>query len=109
ILLARENHKGIVIGTGGQRLREIGRHARLELERLLATKVFLELFVKVEPGWAGNPRRPKELGLGPPPRHTRCRPGCRWSRSSADRTSVSRRCSTGSSGRGGRSSTTRPA
>ena len=55
--------KGIVIGAGGQRLREIGRRARLEIEQLLGVKVFLELFVKVEPGWAANPRRLKELGL----------------------------------------------
>jgi len=63
ILVARENHKGIVIGAGGARLREIGRRARLELERLLGGRIFLELFVKVEPGWAESPRRLKELGL----------------------------------------------
>ncbi len=63
ILLARESHKRIVIGTGGQRLREIGRRARLELEGQLGVKVFLELFVRVEPGWAENPHRLKELGL----------------------------------------------
>ena len=63
ILVDRPTHKGIVIGAGGQRLREIGRRARLELEQLLGVKVFLSLFVKVEPGWAENPRRLKELGL----------------------------------------------
>ena len=63
ILVDRPTHKGIVIGTGGQRLREIGRRARLELEALLGTKVFLSLYVKVEPGWAENPRRLRELGL----------------------------------------------
>jgi len=63
ILVAREGHKGIVIGTGGERLREVGRRARLELERLFGRKVFLELFVRVEPGWAEDPRRLKELGL----------------------------------------------
>ena len=63
ILVDRPTHKGIVIGAGGQRLREIGRCARLELEALLQVKVFLSLFVKVEPGWAENPRRLKELGL----------------------------------------------
>jgi GTP-binding protein Era len=63
ILLDRGSHKPIVIGAGGQRLREIGRRARLELEGLLGKKVFLELFVRVEPGWAENPRRLKELGL----------------------------------------------
>ena len=63
ILVDRPTHKGIVIGAGGERLREIGRRARLELEQLLGVKVFLSLFVKVEPGWAENPRRLKELGL----------------------------------------------
>jgi GTP-binding protein Era len=63
ILVDRPGHKAIVIGSGGQRLREIGRRARLELEALFGVKVFLELFVRVEPGWARNPRRLKELGL----------------------------------------------
>ena len=63
ILVDRPSHKPIVIGTGGQRLREIGRRARLEVEALCGKRVFLELFVKVEPGWAKNPRRLGELGL----------------------------------------------
>jgi len=63
ILVDRPTHKGIVIGAGGQRLRDIGQRARLELEALFGVKVFLELFVRVEPGWAKNARRLKELGL----------------------------------------------
>ena len=63
IQVAREGHKRIVIGTGGERLREIGRRARLDLEGLLDRKVYLELFVRVEPGWAEDARRLKELGL----------------------------------------------
>ena len=63
IVVDRPGHKGIVIGRGGERLREIGQAARLELEALFGVKVFLELFVRVEPGWARNPRRLKELGL----------------------------------------------
>jgi GTP-binding protein Era len=63
ILVERESHKGIVIGAGGQRLREIGQRARERLEALFGVKVFLELFVRVEPGWAENPRRLRELGL----------------------------------------------
>jgi GTP-binding protein Era len=63
ILVDRESHKGIVIGSGGQRLKEIGRRARLELEAFFAVKVFLQLFVRVERDWAENPRRLKELGL----------------------------------------------
>src|SRR5207248_3240781 len=58
ILVDRPNHKGIVIGARGTRLGEIGRRARLELEAALGTRVFLELFVRAEPGWvtAGPPR-----------------------------------------------------
>ena len=63
ILVDRPSHKGIIIGAKGQRLREIGQRARLEIEALLGRRVFLELFVRVEPGWARNPRRLKELGL----------------------------------------------
>ena len=63
ILVDRPSHKGIVIGAGGQRLKEVGRKARLEIEKLFGVKVFLELFVRVEPGWAENPRRLRELGL----------------------------------------------
>ncbi len=63
ILVDRPNHKGIVIGAGGAQLGEIGRRARLELEAVFGSKVFLELFVRAEPGWAKDARRLKELGL----------------------------------------------
>jgi len=63
ILVDRPNHKGIVIGAGGAQLGEIGRRARLELEAVFGSKVFLELFVRAEPGWAKDPRRLEELGL----------------------------------------------
>jgi GTP-binding protein Era len=51
IYCEREGQKGILIGKGGQKLKEMGTAARLELEALLGKKVFLELFVKVKPGW----------------------------------------------------------
>ena len=51
IYCEREGQKGILIGKRGEKLKEIGTAARLELERLLGKKVFLELFVKVKPGW----------------------------------------------------------
>lgn len=51
IYCEREGQKGILIGKGGERLKEIGTAARLELERMLGKKVFLELFVKVKPAW----------------------------------------------------------
>jgi GTP-binding protein Era len=63
ILVDRESQKGIVIGSGGRRLREIGRRARLEMEAFFGVRVYLELFVRVERGWADDPRRLKELGL----------------------------------------------
>ncbi len=51
IYCEREGQKGILIGKQGATLKRIGTAARLEIERLLNTRVFLELFVKVRPGW----------------------------------------------------------
>ena len=47
----REGQKAILIGKQGANLKKIGTYARLQIERLLGVKVFLELFVKVQPGW----------------------------------------------------------
>ena len=47
----REGQKAILVGKGGQMLKRIGTEARLNIERMLGTKVFLELLVKVHPGW----------------------------------------------------------
>jgi GTP-binding protein Era len=63
VLVARPSHKAIVIGTKGERLRDIGTSARQELEALFGTRVYLELFVRVEPGWTDDPRRLAELGI----------------------------------------------
>jgi GTP-binding protein Era len=54
IVVEKESQKPIVIGARGARLKEIGSEARLELERLFPPKVFLELYVKVEPHWRDN-------------------------------------------------------
>jgi GTP-binding protein Era len=51
IFCEREGQKGIIIGKGGQMLKQIGTAARKQIEAMLGCKVFLELFVKVEPGW----------------------------------------------------------
>ncbi len=51
IVCEREGQKAILIGKRGQMLKKIGMAARLEIERMLDKKVFLELFVKVRPGW----------------------------------------------------------
>jgi GTP-binding protein Era len=59
----RDSHKGILIGKRGAMLKEIGKQAREELERLLGCRVFLELFVRVDPGWTQNPHLLTEMGL----------------------------------------------
>ena len=61
IYCEREGQKGILIGKGGQKLKEIGTAARLELEALIGKKVFLELFVKVKPGWRQSQAFVEEL------------------------------------------------
>jgi len=61
IYCERDGQKGILIGKGGQKLKEMGTAARLELENLLGKKVFLELFVKVKPGWRESAAFVEEL------------------------------------------------
>jgi GTPase len=51
IYCEREGQKGILIGKKGERLKRIGTSARLQIERRLGTKVFLELYVRVQPNW----------------------------------------------------------
>ena len=51
IYCEREGQKGILVGKGGQMLKKIGTAARLQIEKMLGTRVYLELFVKVQPGW----------------------------------------------------------
>jgi GTP-binding protein Era len=62
IHVERESQKGIIIGSHGKQLKEIGTQARLEIERLAGSKVFLELFVKVTKDWSKDPKALKELG-----------------------------------------------
>jgi GTP-binding protein Era len=61
IVVDKESQKPILIGRGGQRLKEIGTAARHELEALLERKVFLKLWVKVVPGWTERPAAVREL------------------------------------------------
>ncbi len=51
IYCERDGQKGILVGKGGQMLKKIGTAARVQIERMLGTRVFLELFVKVQPDW----------------------------------------------------------
>jgi GTP-binding protein Era len=62
IIVDKDNHKGIVIGEKGSRLKRIGGDARRELETLFGGKVFLEVWVKVKSGWADDERAVKSLG-----------------------------------------------
>jgi GTPase len=62
ILVERDSQKAIVIGKGGSRLKSIGSSARHEMERLLGAKVFLELHVRVEPGWTRTSRGLRRAG-----------------------------------------------
>lgn len=62
IIAEREQHKGMIIGDKGERLKRIGTEARTELERLLGSKVFLEIWVKVRSGWADDETRLRTYG-----------------------------------------------
>jgi GTP-binding protein Era len=59
----RDSHKGILIGKRGAMLKEIGQQARTDLEKLLGCRIFLELFVRVDPNWTENPNLLSEMGL----------------------------------------------
>jgi GTP-binding protein Era len=61
IYCERPGQKGILVGKGGKMLKKIGTSARLQMERMLGTKVFLELYVKAEPGWRDSRRFVEEL------------------------------------------------
>ena len=62
IVVEREAHKGMIIGSGGERLKRIGSEARQELETLLDAKVFVELWVKVRSGWADDDQHLRSYG-----------------------------------------------
>jgi GTP-binding protein Era len=61
IYVEREGQKGILIGRGGASLKRIGTEARKELEAILGTKIFLELYVKVQKDWRDNPQIVRQL------------------------------------------------
>lgn len=62
IIVDRPNHKRIIIGDNGSKLKEMATSARLDMEKLLDKKVFLQCWCKVKNGWSDNDRLLKQLG-----------------------------------------------
>jgi GTPase len=62
ILVERDGQKKIVIGTGGERIRQIGSEARKDMEKLFDNKIMLKLWVKVKSGWSDDERALRSLG-----------------------------------------------
>ncbi|HET6908628.1 MAG TPA: GTPase Era [Mycobacteriales bacterium] len=63
LFVERDSQRGIVIGTGGSRLREVGAAARRQIEALLGSKVYLDLRVKVAKDWQRDPKQLRRLGF----------------------------------------------
>jgi len=63
LFVERDSQKGIVIGKGGARLREVGTAARTQIEKLLGTKVYLDLRVKIAKNWQRDPKQLRRLGF----------------------------------------------
>jgi len=63
ILVERDSQKGILIGKGGGMLKQIGTLARQDAEKLLGTKIFLKLYVKVKKGWREDERMLRSIGI----------------------------------------------
>jgi GTP-binding protein Era len=62
IIVERDSQKGILIGKGGEMLKRIGREARLEIEKFIDQKVFMETFVKVDKDWRSTENKLKKYG-----------------------------------------------
>ena len=62
IFVERNSQKGIVIGKGGKKLKEVGKRARLDIEHLLGSKVYLELWVKVQKDWRNKVNFIRQMG-----------------------------------------------
>ena len=63
LFVERDSQKGIIIGKGGARLREVGTAARTQIEKLLGTKVYLTLQVKIAKNWQRDPKQLRKLGF----------------------------------------------
>ena len=62
IYVTRESQKGIIIGKGGQLLKKVGTQARKDMEAFFEKRVFLQIFVKVNPNWREDNRKLKQFG-----------------------------------------------
>ncbi|MHB8173075.1 MAG: GTPase Era [Nitrospirota bacterium] len=62
IYVEKDSHKGIIIGANGQMLKKIGQAARKDIERLLGSQIYLELWVKVKKDWREKPGALREMG-----------------------------------------------
>jgi GTP-binding protein Era len=63
IYVERQSQKGIVIGAGGSRLRDVGTRARHQIEELIGGRVYLDLHVRVAKDWQRDPRQLRKLGF----------------------------------------------
>jgi GTP-binding protein Era len=63
VYVERDSQKGIIIGKGGARLREVGTTARRGIEAMLGTPVFLDLHVRVAKDWQRDPKQLRKLGF----------------------------------------------
>jgi GTP-binding protein Era len=64
IYVEKPSHRAIIIGRGGERLKQIGTEARRDIEKLLSRHVFLSLYVKVRAHWRDDEQTLDELGIG---------------------------------------------
>lgn len=62
VYVERDSQKGIVIGHGGQKLKRVGMESRRDIEKFFGKKVFLEIFVKVEPDWRNRENKLRAFG-----------------------------------------------
>ena len=65
IICEKESHKAIIIGEGGGKLKQIGERARVDIEKLLGSKAYLKLFVKVRPDWRNKRSVMRDIGYDP--------------------------------------------
>ena len=64
IVVEKEGHKAIIIGTGGEKLKEIATAARLDMEKLFGGKVYLQVWVRVRSGWTNDEASVRRMGYG---------------------------------------------